>query len=67
MARHGGVSQSYNCFFDLFPDDRAGVILLTNASQDAPLMELVAALYQHVLDVPATGIILLPPPDPSPQ
>jgi CubicO group peptidase (beta-lactamase class C family) len=61
-TRHGGMSQSYNCFFDLFPDDRAGVVLLTNYSHDEPLMELVAALYDHALDLPHQGIVYLDKP-----
>jgi CubicO group peptidase (beta-lactamase class C family) len=63
-ARHGGMSQSYNCFFDLFPEDRAGVVLLTNFSHEEPLMELVAALYDHALGLPRQAIIYLGKPAP---
>jgi hypothetical protein len=56
------VSQSYNCFFDLFPDARAGVILLTNYSDEGRLLELVAALYDHVLGLPHEGIVFLDKP-----
>lgn len=62
VARHGGMSQSYNCFFDLFPDDRSGVVLLTNHSNDAQLTELVTALYDHALDLPRNGIVYLAKP-----
>jgi CubicO group peptidase (beta-lactamase class C family) len=54
-ARHGGMGQSYNCFFDLFPDEQAGIVLLTNHGQEEPLMALVAALYDHVLDLSRPG------------
>jgi CubicO group peptidase (beta-lactamase class C family) len=63
-ARHGGMSQSYNCFFDLFPDDRAGVVLLTNQCDDALLLELVVALYDYVLGIPYQGIVYHPKPAP---
>jgi CubicO group peptidase (beta-lactamase class C family) len=69
-ARHGGMSQSFNCFFDLFPDDRAGVVLLTNYSQEQPLMELLLALYDRALDLPDQGILYLERPavlSPSPN
>jgi hypothetical protein len=56
------VSQSYNCFFDLFPDARAGVILLTNYSDEGRLLELVAALYDHALGLPHEGIVFLDKP-----
>jgi CubicO group peptidase (beta-lactamase class C family) len=68
-ARHGGMSQSYNCFFDLFPDDRAGVVLLTNYSHEERLMELVAALYDYALGLPHQGLVFLEKPptlDPLP-
>jgi CubicO group peptidase (beta-lactamase class C family) len=66
-ARHGGMSQSYNCFFDLFPDDRTGVVLLTNYSQEESLMELVVALYDHALAIPHQGIIFIGKPAPISQ
>jgi len=56
-ARHGGMNLSFNCFFDLFPDDGAGVVILTNYSNDEPLLELVAALYDYALDLPYVGIV----------
>lgn len=61
-ARHGGMSQSYNCFFDLFPDDHAGVVLLTNYSDEERLLELVVALYDAALNKPNHGIVLLEKP-----
>lgn len=61
-ARHGGVSQSFNCFFDLFPDDRAGVVLLTNYSQEEALMELFSALVHQALGIPDKGIVFLAKP-----
>ena len=63
-ARHGGMSLSYNCFFDLFPDERAGILLLTNYSQEEPLMELVTALYDHALGLPHRGIVPSEKPQP---
>jgi CubicO group peptidase (beta-lactamase class C family) len=69
-ARHGGVSQSYNCFFELFPDDRTGVVLLTNYSQEGPLMELVADLYDYALGFTHEGLLFLDKPkaiDPTPD
>lgn len=65
-ARHGGMSLSYNCFFDLFPDDRAGVVLLTNQCDDEKLLELVVALYDSVLGLPNQGMVYLPKPIPQP-
>lgn len=35
IARHGGVTQSYRSFFDLFPEEQVGVVLLTNYSQES--------------------------------
>lgn len=61
-ARHGGMSTGYNCFFDLFPDDRAGVVLLASYPSEGPLMELVATLYDHALGVPHEGIVFLDKP-----
>lgn len=63
-ARHGGMTLSFNCFFDLFPDDRAAVILLTNFSRDEKLLELIAALYDYALDLPSTGIVRSSKPAP---
>jgi len=68
-ARHGGMNLSFNCFFDLFPDDGAGVVLLTNYSRDEQLMELVVDLYDHALGLPQQGIVYIDKPlkvSPSP-
>lgn len=65
-ARHGGMTPGYNCFFDLFPDDGAGVVLLTSHPRDEPLMELVAALYDHALGLPHEGIVFLDAPPAMP-
>ena len=56
-ARHGGMNPGFNCFFDLFPDDRAGVVLLTSHPRDEQLMVLVTALYEHALGLPAQGAV----------
>jgi CubicO group peptidase (beta-lactamase class C family) len=56
-ARHGGMNLTYNCFFDLLPDDQAGVVLLTNQCDDAVLLELVALLYDYALDMPHQGAV----------
>jgi hypothetical protein len=58
VARHGGMSQSYNCFFELFPDDKAGVLLLTNYSEEEPVLELWAALCDVALELPQQSIVL---------
>ncbi len=64
VLRHGGMSLSGNCFFELLPDSRSAFVLLTNASEDGPLMELVAFLYDILLDRPPGGIVPLSPPAP---
>jgi len=61
-ARHGGMSLSYNCFFDLFPDDRAGLVLLTNYSAEEHLLELVLALFDRVLNLPGGGVVFVEKP-----
>lgn len=69
VLRHGGMTLSCNCFFDLIPERRSGFVLLTNVSEEEPLMELVAFLYDKVLDLPSRGIMLLeaPPAVDNPQ
>jgi len=54
-AGHGGMNLSYNCFFKLFPDKQAGVVVLTNYSNDPLLWKIVTSLYDHVLDLPQPG------------
>jgi hypothetical protein len=54
-AGHGGMDQTYNCFLKLFPDDRAGVVLLTNQCDEDLLWDLVTSLYDRVLDLPHPG------------
>ncbi len=49
---HGGMTLSDNCAFDLLPDARSGVVFPTNASQEAPLMELVTFLHNHLPGLP---------------
>lgn len=51
-AGHGGMNQTYNCFFKLFPDERAGVVVLTNQCDDPLLWRMVTALYDHALGLP---------------
>jgi CubicO group peptidase (beta-lactamase class C family) len=65
-ARHGGMNPGYNCFFDLFPDEGAGFVLLTSHPREEPLMSLVAALYDHVLGLPHEGIAFLAAPTARP-
>jgi CubicO group peptidase (beta-lactamase class C family) len=64
VVRHGGMNPGYNCFFDLFPDDRAGVVLLTTylPGHEQQLMELVATLYDYTLALPREGIVFLDKP-----
>jgi CubicO group peptidase (beta-lactamase class C family) len=57
IARHGGMSQSFNNFFELFPEQRSGVIVLTNFADDAALIELIVTLYDEVLGLPHEGIV----------
>lgn len=52
IVRHGGQTFSSQCFFDLFPDHHSALILLTNASQDEPLLQLVQSLYNQLLNLP---------------
>ncbi len=63
VLRHGGVELSYNCFFELLPDERRGFVLLTNSSNEGPLMELLGALYDHVLGRLPLGLVPVPAPD----
>ncbi|MBE2201489.1 MAG: beta-lactamase family protein [Anaerolinea sp.] len=64
VARHGGMTPGYNCFFDLFPDDRAGVVALTTylPEHEGRLVELVAALYDYALELPHEGVVYLDKP-----
>jgi CubicO group peptidase (beta-lactamase class C family) len=64
IVRHGGTNLSYECFFDLFPDDQAAVVLLTNYSHEDSLIDLWAALYDRALDLPHQGIAFLNKPAP---
>lgn len=65
-AGHGGMGMSYNCFFYLFPDDQAGVVLLTNYCDDPKLMNLVGALYDYALDLPHRGLVPIEKPATEP-
>jgi hypothetical protein len=47
------MNLTYNCFFKLFPDERAGAIILTNHCDDNLLWQLVTSLYDHVLGLPS--------------
>jgi hypothetical protein len=51
------MSQSFNNFFELFPEQRSGVIVLTNFTDDAALIELIVTLYDEVLGLPHEGIV----------
>lgn len=62
VLRHGGMTLSFNCFFDLLPQSRSGFVLLTNAGEEGPLMELVAFLYDQLTGNPSSGIIPLEAP-----
>jgi len=64
VARHGGMTPGYNCFFDLFPDDRAGIVALTTylPEHEGRLIELVAALYDAALELPHEGVVYLDKP-----
>jgi hypothetical protein len=62
IARHSGMSLSYNCFFDLFPDDGAGVVLLTNYGQEDPILELWATCCDIALGLPQEGVVLVNKP-----
>jgi hypothetical protein len=64
------MNLTYNCFLKLFPDDRAGVVVLTNQCDEEVLWEMVTSLYDHVLEMPrpdsfafATPTPLSRPPD----
>jgi hypothetical protein len=61
-ARHGGATV---CYFDLFPADQAGVILLTNFQNERLVMEMLTELYEYVLDLPQWGVFLLDKPVPT--
>jgi CubicO group peptidase (beta-lactamase class C family) len=62
VTRHGGISLSYNCFFDLFPDDQAGLILLTNYCDEERLLDLIFTLYDRLLNLPERGVVFLEKP-----
>lgn len=62
VVGHGGMIQSYNCFFQLFPDARAGVVVLTNQCDEDLLWELVTSLYDHVLDQSRPGSVAFAKP-----
>lgn len=62
VARHGGMNLSYNCFFDLFPDEGIGLVLQTNFSNEDRLLELIVYLYDQVLGLPSRGTVSVSPP-----
>jgi CubicO group peptidase (beta-lactamase class C family) len=64
VVRHGGISQSFNCFFELLPDRRRGFVALTNWSQGQELLELVIGLYDRLIDRQSRGVELVVPPTP---
>lgn len=55
VLRHGGMAQSYNCFFELLPQARCGFVLMTNASEEGALMALLASLYDLLLGLAPGG------------
>jgi hypothetical protein len=61
-AGHGGMNLTYNCFFKLFPDDGAAVVVLTNQSSHRVVWELVTSLYNHALSLPRPANITALPP-----
>jgi CubicO group peptidase (beta-lactamase class C family) len=65
VARHGGMNPGYNCFFDLFPNEGAGVALLATylPEQEEALIAWVVALYDLALDLPHRGIVFLDKPE----
>ena len=66
-AGHGGMLESYNCFFNLFPDDGAGLILLTNHDRDPATMGIVVEAWSQLLGHPALPPASrpVPPADPG--
>lgn len=67
-ARHGGLNLSNNCFFDLFPDDNAGFILMVNYCYDhIRLMELVSYLADYALGLPYEGVVYRERPQTTPS
>jgi CubicO group peptidase (beta-lactamase class C family) len=64
VVRHGGTTLSYNCRFDLFPDEGIGLVLQTNFSDEEKLSELIVYLYDQILGLPSRGIVSVPPPQP---
>lgn len=64
VLRHGGMAQSYNCFFELLPELGRGFVLLTNGGEDGPLMALVMRLYDELVGWAAeeSGGLLPAPP-----
>ncbi len=65
VARHGGVSQSYNCFFELLPDDGRALVVLCNHADDAALTELVAGVYDVVTGRRPAGLAKRRAPGPA--
>jgi len=49
---HGGLLESYNCFFVLFPDQQVGVILQCNYDDGSEIVNLVESIYDDLLDLP---------------
>jgi CubicO group peptidase (beta-lactamase class C family) len=62
VLRHGGTSQSFNCFLELLPDVGHGFVLLTNAGDDAAVGELVLSLYDELLGLTSDDRAVPPPP-----
>ena len=62
IRRHGGLSQSFQCYFDLFPDRGRGFVLLANHADEGRIGELALFLYDQVLGLdPADPVVPLPP------
>jgi CubicO group peptidase (beta-lactamase class C family) len=53
---HGGLLESYNCFFTLFPDHKVGVILQCNYDDGSEIVDLVESIYDDLLDLPRGAV-----------
>lgn len=56
QVRHGGLLESYNCFFTLFPDQRVGVILQCNYDDSSEIVDLVESIFDDLLDLPRGAV-----------
>lgn len=63
-ARHGGQNLSNNCYFDIFPNDGAAVIMLVNYGEDwRRVTELNIRLSDYVLGLPDVGVVFAGRPE----